>query len=247
MNLFYEPALSGNETEILLNEQESRHAIKVLRHKPGDKLLLTNGHGVFIDTLILSTTKKHCWLQISQVREAQEFGPYKHLIVAPLKNRNRMEWMLEKATEMGANAISIVNTHNTERTNVNHERVGRLLASAMKQSMRATLPLYQSFDSLSDCLTKIQDPGQRLIAECITPAKPHIAEVYHSGEAVHVLFGPEGDFTAAELSYAQEHSFQPVTLGSRRMRAETAPLAGLAVLDAFNAIALNSGSNFANE
>ena len=246
VNLFYEPELERNKTEILLNEQESRHALKVLRYKPGDAMLLTNGRGRFFDATLLSATKKHCWLQVTAARSTGEEGAQKHLITAPLKNRNRLEWLLEKATELGASAISLVHTHHTERTKVNDDRVERLLASAMKQSMRATLPAYQQYSSLQQCLEDLPEHGQRLIAECETPDKPHLSQAYYAREPVHFLFGPEGDFSQEELTMTFEAGFQPVTLGDLRMRAETAPLAAFAMLEAVEASSPVSGSNFAH-
>ena len=245
VNLFYEPELERNKTEILLNEQESRHALKVLRYKPGDAMLLTNGRGRFFDATLLSATKKHCWLQVTAARSTGEEGAQRHLITAPLKNRNRLEWLLEKATELGASAISLVHTHHTERTKVNDDRVERLLASAMKQSMRATLPAYQQYSSLQQCLEDLPEHGQRLIAECETPDKPHLSQAYYAREPVHFLFGPEGDFSQEELTMAFEAGFQPVTLGDLRMRAETAPLAAFAMLEVLEASSPVSGSNFA--
>lgn len=232
MNIFYEPDLRRNETEILLNEQEAYHALKVLRHQVGDALRLTNGQGEFYDAEVLSITKKQCWLKVLAVEKAPDNRPYRHLIIAPLKNRNRMEWMVEKAVELGAAAFSVVYTAYAQRGKVNHQRMKRLLISAMKQSMRATLPDYQAFDSLDDCLRQQSLTNQRLIAECKTPAKPHLRSIYRPGEAADLLFGPEGDFTGAELSLTHAFGFHPVSLGDLRMRAETAPMAALAMLEA---------------
>lgn len=235
MDLFYEPALSHNKTEILLNEQESRHALKVLRHKAGDPVMLTNGKGYFFEAVILSDTQKQCWLQITGSKAAEAITPYRHLITAPIKNRNRMEWLMEKATELGVTAISVVHTRHTERTRVNQDRVERLLISAMKQSMRATLPSYTAYSSLQACFDDLASTSaQRLIAECEIADKPHLTHAYNPGQPAHLLFGPEGDFAGEELNQARAASFQPVSLGNLRMRAETAPLAGLAMLEALD-------------
>lgn len=234
MNIFYEPAIKGNEKEILLNEQEASHALKVLRFKSGDSLLLIDGRGYFYETKIESIVKKQCWLKVLRVQKAENNRAYHHLIIPPLKNRNRMEWMIEKAVEMGVNAISLVYFDHVERTKVNQDRVKRLLISAMKQCMRATLPQFHVYQSLQECLTSMEHSDQRLIAECQTADKPHLPEVYLPFKSVDFIFGPEGDFTNQELSLANDLGFHPVTLGPLRLRAETAPIAAMGMLEAID-------------
>lgn len=235
MNIFYEPNISSNETEILLNEQEASHALKVLRHKAGDQLYLTDGKGAFYDAEIVSTTKKHCWLKVLARYPVSPPRPYRHLVIAPLKNRNRMEWMVEKAVELGVYELSLVRMEHAQRGKVNHQRMERLLVSAMKQSMRAMLPLYQAFDSLEQCLAQKPLTDQKLIAECETAQKPHLGAVYHPGKPVDMIFGPEGDFSQRELALVQTFGFQSVSLGPQRMRAETAPVASLSMLEVLDA------------
>lgn len=246
MNIFYEPAINRNEKQILLNEQEADHALKVLRYKVGDDLKLIDGRGNFYDTQVQSIVKKQCWLKVLNFHAEKSNRPYRHLIIPPLKNRNRMEWMVEKAVEMGVQAISLVKFEHVERSRVNHDRVKRLLVSAMKQSMRATLPRYQVFESLDECLSSVEDADQRLIAECQTPGKSALGEIYQPSQSVHFIFGPEGDFASQELSLARDKGFQPVSLGSLRLRAETAPIAAMAMLEAIDQQEKPQGSNFAS-
>lgn len=234
MNIFYEPAIKGNEKEILLNEQEASHALKVLRFKTGDFLMLIDGRGFFYETKIESIVKQQCWLTVLNVQKAEINRAHRHLILPPLKNRNRMEWMIEKAVEMGVQAISLVYFEHVERTKVNQDRVKRLLISAMKQCMRATLPQFHVYQSLKECLTSIEHSDQRLIAECQTADKPHLPKFYQPFTSVDFIFGPEGDFTNQELSFANDQGFQPVTLGPLRLRAETAPIAAMGMLEAID-------------
>ncbi len=234
MNIFYEPAIKGNEKEILLNEQEASHALKVLRFKTGDFLMLTDGRGYFYETKIQSIVKKQCWLKVLNVHPEEIDRAYRHLIIPPLQNRNRLEWMLEKAVEMGVQAISLVYFDHVERKKVNQDRVKRLLISAMKQCMRATLPQCYVYKTLKECLTTIEHSDQRLIAECQSTYKPHLTEVYHPSKSVDFIFGPEGDFTNQELSLANDLGYQPVTLGPLRLRAETAPIAAMGMLEAID-------------
>ncbi len=235
MNLFYEPSLATNLKEIFLNEQESRHAVKVLRYDIGDTLHLTDGKGHFYQGILAQKTKKHCRVSIEQYEEVPESGQPIDLAFSPLKNRNRMEWVIEKATELGVSSITFLHTKNTERTKVNPDRVDRIVISALKQSFRAYKPTCFYGQNFNAWLKHSDFENKTLLmAECETPEKPYLPEVCPRAKKLFLLFGPEGDLAPAEIESAKEAGFQAVSLGSLRLRTETAIISGLAMVNAVN-------------
>ncbi|MDD7722444.1 MAG: RsmE family RNA methyltransferase, partial [bacterium] len=152
------------------------------------------------------------------------WSSYLHIAVAPTKNMDRMEWFAEKATEIGIDEINCLNCRFSERKEVKPQRLEKILVSAMKQSQKATLPLLHG---MTDFRTFVKQPfeGQKFIAHCEAGEKPLLSKVYHPGERVLILIGPEGDFSPEEIALAQEQGFQPISLGPSRLRTETAALA----------------------
>ncbi len=234
MSLFYEPSLAPNLNEIFLNEQESHHAVKVLRYQVGDEVALTDGAGHFYEGILAKQGKRQCQVAIDKVTKASPIEPAIHLAITPLKNRNRMEWMTEKATELGAASIIFLQTNNTERHKVNEDRVERVVISAVKQSLRAYKPSCH-FMNFTDWIEQ-SDFGHSnlLMAECETPDKPFLSKAYRKGEPAQLLFGPEGDLSANEIKMGKDVGFHPVSLGNLRLRAETAAVCGIAMVNSLN-------------
>ncbi|MGB0788079.1 MAG: RsmE family RNA methyltransferase [Marinirhabdus sp.] len=206
MQLFYQPQLSENDTTIVFGKGESRHLGKVLRKKENDVLHVTNGNGLVFKARVLGTAPKKFTAQVILVE----------------KKPPRPEWFLEKATEVGIHAITPITCHHSERTTVKTERYEKIIQSAMKQSLQAYLPKLNPPMPLKDFFNIKHVEDQTYIAHCgPTEKKPLKAQLRPNG-AVLVLVGPEGGFSPTEIETAVAHNFTPVSLGSTRLRTETA-------------------------
>ena len=222
------------ETSPVLSEEDSAHAVRVLRHVEGDEITVVDGRGTFYRCAIVAAHPKHCALRIIDTC-AEEHWPYRvELAIAPTKNLDRMEWWLEKATEMGLDRFTPLRCRCSERKEIKTERMRKIAISAMKQSLKATLP---EIDEMSDIKTFLSEPfeGQKFIAHCMAdqPRKLLSHEVKPC-VAVRVLIGPEGDFTADEVALAIKNGYVPVSLGDQRLRTETAALAAVHTVHIIN-------------
>lgn len=224
MHIFYTPELSSDT--FMLNEEESRHCSKVLRLGLGDVVHLIDGKGGLFEAEISAITKKN--VQLNVIAKQSEFGKrnhHLHIAIAPTKNIDRLEWFLEKATEIGIDEITPLICDRSERKIVKEERLDKVITSAVKQSLTAYHPQLNPAISFSDFI-KQEFVGERLIAHCIEDsAKQFINEVVSKHQSYLILIGPEGDFSPAELTSALQNGFKPVTLGKTRLRTETAALA----------------------
>jgi 16S rRNA (uracil1498-N3)-methyltransferase len=223
MILFYAPDVRSNP---VLPEQESQHCVRVLRKQAGDTIDLTDGRGYFYRACIEEAHPKRCRVRITESIEAQVAGGFRiELAVAPTKNADRMEWLAEKATEMGIDALTFLQTRYGERKSLPLDRIRNLLIAAMKQSEKAVLPALHDFTPFA---AYVQQPfdGQRFIPHChpATGDKPLLCRACRPSEAVRILIGPEGDFSEEEVALALQHGYRPVSLGDTRLRTETAAL-----------------------
>ncbi len=225
MQLFFNPNISETSKDIVFNKEESKHISKVLRKQEGDLLKLTNGKGFFFEVELTFTSSKHCLATIISVKQQSPLPYYLHLVVAPTKLNDRYEWFLEKATEIGVSEITPIICEHSERKVINPERFQKKILSAMKQSLKAYLPILNPAITLKDFL-KHQDSNisQKLIAHCEETKKKSLKSVLSPKQAVTLLIGPEGDFSPNEISLAQEYGFNPVSLGESRLRTETAAI-----------------------
>lgn len=223
MHLFYVPGpLNGSCT---LSEEESKHCVRVLRLRQGDKVQLIDGQGGWHEGEIDDANAKACTVMISSSKHSHGKRPFAlRMAVAPTKNIERFEWFLEKATELGIERITPVTCEHSERTILKPDRLTRVLVSSMKQSLRAYLPVLDPLTKFSD-LIKEQWSGQKFIAHCRANSKPLLKDVYTPGADAMVLIGPEGDFSDAEITMALRMGFKEVSLGPSRLRTETAALA----------------------
>ena len=224
MHIFYTPDLSSDY--FTLNEEESRHCSKVLRLSVGDVVHLIDGRGGLYDAEISAIHKKHVGLKV--VRRQTEFGKrnhHLHIAIAPTKNIDRLEWFLEKATEIGIDEITPLICDRSERKIIKEDRLDKVITSAVKQSLTAYHPQLNQAISFSE-LMKQKFVGERIIAHCMDDAhKQFINQVVSPHQSYLILIGPEGDFSPAELKTALQNGFKPVTLGNTRLRTETAALA----------------------
>lgn len=226
-----------------LPKEEAEHAIRVLRLQPDDIIHITDGNGTLYEAEIESISKKNCSFRIiSQHKEKPYWKGEIHLAVAPTKNIDRMEWLVEKATEIGFNGIHFLNCQFSERKAVNIERMERIAISAMKQSHKVFLPQVSALESFAQFVSRDFD-GNKCIAHCYddadfqdTAGKQYLPQLLEESKAANsvVLIGPEGDFSVPEVKMAIEKSFAPITLGESRLRTETAALLAVIMMNMNN-------------
>lgn len=221
MQLFYTPDIALNNE---LPEEEAAHCLRVLRLSSGDKIELTDGKGSFYDAVIDSVTGKHCMVRIENSFSPQPLWKgHFHLAVAPTKNMERMEWLVEKATEIGVDEFSFLNCRFSERKVIKNERLEKIVVSAMKQSLKAVKPLLNPMTDFHK-FVKMPFDGKKYIAHCYEGERHLLKEALRVGEDALVLIGPEGDFSTQEVEQALAAGFEPISLGRSRLRTETAAL-----------------------
>ena len=223
MQLFY---LENPKEEIILSAEESKHATRVLRKKEGDILNFTDGKGNFYKAEITLADNRKCRLKIVSTEEKEKQHNYHlHIAIAPTKNMDRFEWFLEKATEIGIDEITPIICSRSERKVIKNERGNRILLSAMKQSLKHHLPKLNQTTSLNDFLKK-DFQGAKYIAHCEDGDKLDLKTV-SKAEKTLILIGPEGDFSPKEIELALKNQFKEVSLGTSRLRTETAGIIAL--------------------
>jgi 16S rRNA (uracil1498-N3)-methyltransferase len=225
MQIFYTPDIVAGATHYTLTEEESKHAIRVLRLQNGDTLQLVDGRGGFYTARVIDPHPKKTLLVIDEAQqEYSKRNHYLHIAVAPTKNIERLEWFLEKATEIGIDEISLIQCQRSERKEAKTERLDKIITSAVKQSIKAYHPRLNAMQPLSKLLTQ-PFYGQKFIAHCL-PGQDKVtlsSQLELHGNCM-VLIGPEGDFTEKEITDALLNGYKPITLGESRLRTETAAL-----------------------
>jgi len=234
MQLFYNSSITKTATQITFDKTESRHIVRVLRKKEGDILHITNGKGFLFTTEISVANDKKCIATIlKSIEKPKYWNYYLHIAIAPTKSNDRFEWFLEKATEIGIDEITPIICKNSERRNIKTERMQKIIQSAMKQSLKFTLPklndpikfssfIYQNFD------------GKLLIAHCEDSDKNLLKNEVKNTTKITILIGPEGDFSLDEITKAIENNFSPISLGESRLRTETAGITAVHTVSLVN-------------
>ena len=220
MHQFYSPDIA---TSLTLSPEESQHAVRVLRLSEGDEIDVVDGCGMRYRCRIAMAHQKHCKVEIV---EAIEQPTHWHcsitIAIAPTKNLDRIEWMAEKCTEAGVDRIIPICCRFSERKELKTERIGKILVSAMKQSLKATLPQLDEMTPISSVLDAPFD-GDKFIDYCDRNIeRKTLVREYRPGRNVLILIGPEGDFSQQEVEHAIARGFVPVTLGESRFRTESA-------------------------
>ena len=223
MQLFYVPDLNENSKTAIFSSDESRHLFKVLRKKVGDEVLITNGKQLMFKGNILDISKNNCEVEISKCEKKEKLGYSLHIVISILKSSERFEWFLEKASEIGITEITPVLCERSEKKFINEKRLNKVLISAMKQSLKANLPILNPIVKLKDYY-KSNLSDQLFIAHCNESEKDFLISSVKPKENVTILIGPEGDFTKYEVEEAVKIGFKPVSLGNTRFRAETAAI-----------------------
>jgi 16S rRNA (uracil1498-N3)-methyltransferase len=213
-------SINGSKAE--LTEEESLHCAKVLRKKVGDEITVIDGSGTFFKARLEIVGQKKCVAEILERKSSRPRNYYLHLAIAPTKQIDRIEWMLEKCVEIGIDEISFIQCKNSERVNVKIERMKKIVESAVKQSMQANLPKINELSSFKDVLKNTAD--QKFIAHCEASEKTNIRKISFVNKKSLILVGPEGDFTSEEIKLAKENNFLALDLGENRLRTETAGL-----------------------
>jgi len=220
MQLFYVSKITGDK--IILDETESKHAIRVLRLNAGDMVQVIDGKGGFYTAEITSSHPKNCELTVMEKQEQFGKRPFTlHIGIAPTKNIDRFEWFLEKATEIGIDEITPLLCEHSERKTIKPERLEKILISAMKQSVKSYLPKLNNLVSLEEFLQNTSE-SKKFIAHCFDGKKPHLKNEISKQEDITILIGPEGDFSWAEIQLAGKNGYREVSLGPARLRTETA-------------------------
>jgi len=245
MHLFYTPELllsspSSKVNELFiytLNEEESKHSIRVLRLAIGAKIILVDGAGGWYEAEIADDNPKRCTVNI--LKHTKEFGKRNfnlHIAIAPTKNMDRLEWFTEKATEIGIDEISLLDCRNSERPIVKTERLNKVAISAIKQSLKAYLPKVNEMMDYKKFISATANfKGQKFIAHCYSKeTKSHLKDLYQSGNDALLLIGPEGDFSVDEVKLAIDYGYKQISLGSSRLRTETAALYACTTVNILN-------------
>jgi 16S rRNA (uracil1498-N3)-methyltransferase len=231
VNLFYQPGIPDGV--LSLDGDESRHCVKVLRKRTGDTIRITDGMGFFYEAVITDAHERECRFTIQEKIPAPQRKHFIHVVISPTKNTDRIEWFVEKSVEIGVDKISVADCEHTERTFVKPDRLMKVAVSAMKQSLKATLPKIQGLSSLTDII-QMSDESQRFIAFVDYDNPLHLKDLAEKQKSYCILIGPEGDFSDTELDFALQHGFQKVSLGASRLRTETAGLAACHILNLVN-------------
>lgn len=235
MILFYSQALE-NDTAFF-GEEETRHCLQVLRKSTGDVIFFTDGKGGFYEGTIAKTGKREFQVRVIESRLDGRPRPYRlHIGIAPTKNMERMEWLAEKATELGIDEITLLKSANSERSTARADRLEKIVLSAMKQSLQTWLPTIHPIKDFSRFIQENATAGDsmRFIGHCREQGLPHLAKIVKPATNVTMLIGPEGDFTAEEVEQAKAQGFIPAGLGNVRLRTETAAMAVCQILQIVN-------------
>ncbi len=218
MNRFYDPHVQ--EGINLLPEDEAKHCINVLRQKEGDKIFIMDGVGGIYTSILRKVTKREVEYEVISSQEIDKKSFKVHLAIAPTKNMDRMEWLVEKLCEIGVDQITFIETKNSERRKLRLDRLEKKAISAMKQSANPFLLKISDITSFKETIQN--DLNEIKLMGHVDENHPYIGELILPNKNTTILIGPEGDFTEDEVRYAVENGFQPISLGKNTLRTETA-------------------------
>jgi 16S rRNA (uracil1498-N3)-methyltransferase len=225
MHIAYTPQIDTDR--LILSEEESNHCVKVLRKKQGNTLWLTDGRGICAHAQIINAHHKKCEVELLQKELVPpDFSYQLHLVIAPPKHTERLDWLIEKACETGVSSISFIETKYAERTRINYERCKKIAISAMKQSKQWYLPQIHELEIFEASVSNIHTE-LKMIAWCKADKHIQIRTILATqpqAKDITIVIGPEGDFDAAEIAFASNQGFTPISLGKTILRTETAAL-----------------------
>ena len=224
MQIFYVPDIDGKMC--VLDRNESKHCIRVLRMGKGDRIRIVDGKGNLCEGIITDPDPEGCQAQIVSITSDFEKRSYRlHIAISPIKNPERFEWFVEKSVEIGIDEITPLICRNTEKSGIKRERLNNIIISAMKQSVKAFRPVLNESLTFNEFISSVNQ-GVRMIAHCSQGSERlKMNLVYEKGRDAVILIGPEGDFSDEEIRLALENGYKPVDLGKSRLRTETAGIA----------------------
>ncbi len=231
MQLFFTPEIKKNIAA--LNLQESRHCLKVLRKRKGEKIHITNGKGKLFVGQLLNEDHSGCLIKVMEEVDKERISDFwLHIAIAPVKNVSRFEWFLEKATEIGVNEITPVLCDHSEKQSMKHERMEKILISAMKQAGRYFLPKLNGIESFQKFLKKIST--ENIYMANYDESHLFLSQVYKKNTNCVILIGPEGDFSESEKDMARDMNATFVNISNYRLRTETAGIVACHTVNMLN-------------
>lgn len=223
------------DKSVQLDPVEQKHCLKVLRKKTGDLIQVTDGTGKIYETRIVDDNWKNPFFTCETIKEVEERKYVLSIGIALTKNLQRIEWFLEKSTEIGIDSIYFIETSRSEKAKFKKDRFDNILRSAAKQSGNLKLPKIYELQSLNNFLEKpFFETEQKFIAYCEDKPEAHLFSQLEKGVAVSVLIGPEGDFSSDEVKEAESKGFQRISLGDSRLRTETAGIVACEIVNLAN-------------
>ena len=231
--LFFTDAFEAGK--IILTGDDARHCYRVLRLGPGDVIRVTDGRGRLATANIIVNDATQCIAEWSAIEEVQPTASRIHIGISPLKNVDRFEWFVEKATEIGLTSITPLICSRTERSSIKYERLEKIIVSAVKQSGEYWKPSLHPAENFNSFVEKFPETG-RFIAYCEDRPPMHLAQACKDTGDVVLLIGPEGDFTPDEIALALEKKYKMVSLGEKRLRTETAGIVALNIIRVVKAL-----------
>lgn len=231
MQLFYQSEIPRGVH--FLDPEESRHCIKVLRKREGDEIHVVDGVGATYVVVITEADPKKCTFTIQHVTQRERRDYTIHIAIAPTKNADRMEWFLEKAIEIGVDSITFLECEHSERAKINHERLTKKAVSAMKQSLRSSLPAINVLQTFPLFVETVH-ADQKFIAYVDNSQPNHLKDQIKANKNYVILIGPEGDFSQSEINLAFKNGFKAASLGTSRLRTETAGMAASLIFNLMN-------------
>lgn len=221
MNLFYTHPDDVQLPEITIRDQEALHIAKVLRYKKGDILHITDGLGNLYQGIIQEIRKSVVEVSLLDNRSEKRGDPYISLCIGNIKNRDRLEFAVEKATELGVDRIIIFQGDHSQKGNIRKDRIESTVLAAMKQSLRVFLPDIIVEESLVDLLHHLKKEDKLLMADETSDA---VGEIQQDGDSLFLVVGPEGGFSKNEREILKKAGAIRVSLGTKRLRTETAAI-----------------------
>lgn len=236
MQLFYAPEITL--PRYTLSEEESKHCVRVLRMEVGDELHITDGKGNMHRCKVVDNNVKRCVVEVVESEAEYQKMEYELTVaIAPTKIIDRFEWFLEKSTEVGISEIYPIECDHSERRQLKLDREQKVVTSAVKQSLKAYHPVLHPLTSVRDVIA-MPFEGAKFIAHCNSELgeREYLGRLLKKGEKTLILIGPEGDFSPEEINFALENGFKPISLGTQRLRTETAAVVATVMVATVNGL-----------
>lgn len=234
MQIFYAPDLNPTDTRYTLSDEESHHCIKVLRMGLGQQMHLIDGRGTLYTARIASAHPSRCQIDIEQTQTNYgKRNTHIHIAIAPTKNIERLEWCIEKCTEIGVDAFTPLLCERSERRQLKPERLQKIIVSAVKQSVKAYMPELNPLTPFEQFVAQQNAADGLYIAHCNSTDLPPLQSLCAAQSHITVLIGPEGDFSPNEVAIAEQHRFKSISLGQSRLRTETAGIVACHIANLF--------------